>query len=161
MIIKKGQKLAFSDAVKRRWHVHRDKCGDEYVQLKGRHAQKLRNSRGLDHIYIIGPEKLGLWITSGSPNRTFNVMRGKVPSLAMEQHGMGEAVFSCHIEDLEKLCVAAHALARRQLSEKEKIRYRKLGENLQKSYPHGRQARSQRQVERKLENGVVALSNSA
>ena len=160
MILRKGEKLSFADAVNKRWHVHRDECQDEFIRLRGRHAQKLRNSRGLDHLYIIGPAKLGLWITSDAPNRTFNVMRGKVPSLAMELHGKGEAVFSCHISDLDKLCAAAHALARRQLSEKEEIRRRKRGDNLQESYSHGQQARLRRQIERKMEKGTVAPSNS-
>jgi len=117
LICRVEQKLGFSFAVKKRWHVHRDECQDEYIRLKGRHAQKLRNSRGLDHLYIIGPTKLGLWITSGSPNRTFDVMRNKVPSLAMEQRGKEEAVFSCHISDFEKLCRAAGAYPKRELSE--------------------------------------------
>ena len=111
-------RLRFTGAVKDRYYVRRDDCGDEYVALRGKNA--LGNG-GLDHIYNIGPNKLGLWVTSGQINRTIPRLLGEVPGLRVEQQGEHEAVLSAPVAHLDVLCRAAEARIRPRLSAEQKL----------------------------------------
>jgi hypothetical protein len=105
--------LKFSDDIKKHWIVKKDECRDEFIALNGKNAL---GKGGLDHIYLIEEEKAGLWLTSQGL-RKITTLQNKVPSLAIEQMGNGEAVLSVPIEDLHNLCKAVGARKRQQLNE--------------------------------------------
>lgn len=111
------KKLTFNDNVKDRYYVRRDQCGDEFIALRG--AKALGNG-GLDHIYLIGPNMVGLWITSGQINRTVHRLQLQVPDLKVEQLGDTEAVLSAPISSLFHLCKSAGARVRPRLSPERK-----------------------------------------
>lgn len=117
------KRLLFDDTVKDRWIIKRDDNHDHYIALNGK---KALGQGGLDHIYLIGPDKLGLWITTRQIRGRIKVLTEKVPGLAIEMLGDGEALLSIGIEHLDKLCVAARAKARRHVSEAEKQRLRQI-----------------------------------
>ena len=112
-------KLLFNDSVKQHYYVRRDDCGDEYIALRGK---KALGNGGLDHIYLINPETVGLWITSGAINSTIRRLQAKVSDLRLEQLGSGEAVLSAPLGQLDTLCRIAGARLRPQLSNDRKQR---------------------------------------
>jgi len=111
------KKLTFSESVIHRYYAKRDNCGDEYIALRGK--KSLRNG-GLDHIYLINRETVGLWITSKQINRTIKKFQSKVPDLKIEQLGDGEAVLSVPLNNLDALCQAAGARTRPHLTDEQK-----------------------------------------
>lgn len=117
-------RLVFDDTVKRHYYIRRDECGAEYIALRGKRA--LGNG-GLDHIYLISPYTLGLWITSKQINRTIEKLQSKVADLKVEQLGDDEAVLSVPLSQLDTLCQAAGARVRPQLTD---IQKQKLTERI-------------------------------
>ena len=115
--------LHFSDDIKKRWIVKKDSCGDEYIALNG---TKALGKGGIDHIYLISKKQAGLWITSRQIKQKIKNLRDKVPSLVIEQLGEDEAVVSAPICDLNKLCQAARAKKRKQLSNDQLQRLRAI-----------------------------------
>ena len=113
----------FSDDIKKRWIVRRDKCGDEFIALNGRTAL---GKGGLDHIYLISESEAGLWITGVQVQQKIDTIQKKVPSLTIIQQGQGEAVVSVPVEDLDALCEAAGAKRRKRLSEEQRQRLRDI-----------------------------------
>lgn len=109
-VIQKGDRLCFSDDVKSAWRVRKDDCGDDFIRLNGR---KALGSSGLDHIYPISLSKIGLWVTSGTLDRLIRQLKSQISGLELEQLGQGEAVLSAPVEQLDELCRAANARARR------------------------------------------------
>lgn len=124
--------LKFSDEIKRFWIVKKDECRDEYIGLNGKNAL---GKGGLDHIYLISEKKAGLWLTCHGM-RKITTLQNKVPSLAIEQMGSGEAVLSVPIEDLHTLCKAIGARKRKQLS----------AERLKQLKDHANHARSKKNL---------------
>lgn len=74
----------FSDSIKSRYFVRRDDCRHEYIVLRG---QKALGNGGLDHIYLINEDLVGLWVTSGRIMATIRRLQEKVPGLREEQAG--------------------------------------------------------------------------
>ena len=104
----------FSDAVKSRWTVKKDECGDEYIKLNGRTALP---DAGLDHIYKIDTDKLGVWLTRRNTKRILD----RIPGSKIEQGGDDEVVISCGIEHLDLLCQTVGAKRRMQLSDAQRF----------------------------------------
>ena len=135
------KKLNFNDDVKRRYYVRRDDCGDErgdeYIALQG---QKALGNGGLDHIYLVGPNKLGLWMTSATIKSTIRRLQNIVPDLRLEQFGDGEAVLSAPLSQLDTLCRAAKARMRPHYSEEALSRKRKAARHARKFLDPDREA---------------------
>ena len=131
------ERIKFSGDVKQRYYVRRDDCGDEYIALRGKNAL---GHDGLDHLYMISVEKLGLWITSGAIKSTVRRLQTKVPDLRIEQLGQSEAVLSCPLNQLEPLCQAAGARVRPRYSEETLSRKRKAATHARKFLPPDREA---------------------
>ena len=106
-----------SNDVKRRWFVKRDECGDEFIRMNGRKA--LLNG-GLDHVYLISSDRVGVWLTK----RDIKRILGKVPGSQIEQAGSDEAIISCGIEHLELLCNIVGARRRPVYSDEQKTTMR-------------------------------------
>lgn len=111
------KRLTFSDEIRRCYFVRRDACSDEHIALRG---SKAMGKGGLDHIYLIGPDKLGLWITRRNIESTVLRLMEKVPDLRVEQLGEKEAVLSAPLCRLDALCEAAGARVRRRMSDEGK-----------------------------------------
>ena len=111
------EKPIFADDVKQRYYIRHDDCGDEYIALRG---SKALGNGGLDHIYWIKADTLGLWMSSGQINRTIKKLMTQVPELKIEQLGDGEAVLSAPVSSLHQLCRTAGARVRPQLSDERK-----------------------------------------
>tara|TARA_R100000808_G_scaffold24691_1_gene57621 strand:- start:2360 stop:2752 length:393 start_codon:yes stop_codon:yes gene_type:complete len=102
-------RLTFPDEVKRRYWVLKDEGGDEYIALRGKRA--LGNG-GMGHIYRISEDLLGWWIDSTQAFNVYNIHKGGIHDLRLEQLGEGEAVISCPTRRLHDLCQAAKARTR-------------------------------------------------
>ena len=76
---------------------------DYLVQIppEDKEMDKALGNGGLDHIYRMGLDRLGLWITSGQVNRTVRRFAAEVSNLQVEQLGDYDAVLSAPIEQLE------------------------------------------------------------
>ena len=111
------KRLIFADPLKQRYFVRRDDCGGEYLSLRGPKALGALGTGGLDHIYLIGPGTLGLWITSGTIKSTVRRLQGTVPGMNVELLGDSEAVLSAPLSQLDELCRAAGARNRPRYSE--------------------------------------------
>ena len=127
----------FNDAVKQHRYVRRDETGVEYIALRGK---KALGNGGLDHIYLITSDKLGLWITSGTINATIRRLQSKVSNLKGEQLGDGEAVLSAPLDQLENLCKAAGARVRPRYSEEVLSNKRKAIKHARAYLPSDREA---------------------
>ena len=112
-------RLVLNDTVKQRYYIRRDDSGDEYLALRG---SKALGNGGLDHIYLMDTETVGLWITSGAINSTIRRLQAKVPGMRVEQLGGGEAVLSAPLIQLDTLCQAAGARIRPHLTDEQKKR---------------------------------------
>jgi hypothetical protein len=122
-ITARGAHINFSSDIKRRWIVKRDQCRDEYIALTGKNVL---GYGGLDHIYLISPIKVGLWLTSRQIRQKIKSLKRKIPKLSIEQLGEDEAVVSVPIAKLDNLCNVVRARRRRQLSTSEKERLRRV-----------------------------------
>ena len=115
----RGDHFDFSDEVKSRWRVRRDDGDDEYICLAGK---KALGKGGLDHIYLVSTERVGLWLTTSRPKATIKRFQAKISGVVVEQMGDGEIVLSVPISELDNLCRAAGAIKRRYLSEKQRMK---------------------------------------
>lgn len=113
----------FSDAVKRRWKIRRDDNGDEYVVLNGQNSLA---KHGLDHAYMISGVRVGVWLTSRQIAAKIRRLQKKVAGVRIEMFGDGEAVVSVGIEQIDDLCQAVKARARRKVSDKELQRLQRI-----------------------------------
>lgn len=109
----------FSESIKKKWIVKRDEAGDEFIRLNGKQA--LLNE-GIDHIYLISPERVGVWLTG----RQLKPIQRVIPGLKVEQCGEGEIILSCSIEHLDKLCIAVGVRKRRPVSDETRKRLRSI-----------------------------------
>ena len=111
------KKLTFSESVKQHYYVRRDECGAAYIALRGK---KALGNCGLDHIYLISSDTVGLWVSSKQINRTIERLQSQVADLKVELLGDDEAVLSASISQLDALCRATGARVRPQLTDIQK-----------------------------------------
>lgn len=74
---------------------------------------------GIDHIYAIGDNKLGLWLTG---SRKIKSIQSKVTGLELIQDGDGEGVLAFSPDLLDRVARFARARKRRHLTEEHKRR---------------------------------------
>ena len=130
-------KIIFDETVKHKYYIRRDDSGDEYLALRG---SKALGNGGLDHIYLMDTETVGLWITSGAINSTIRRLQAKVPGMRVEQLGDGEAVLSAPLNQLDDLCQAAGARIRPRYSEETLTRKRRAARHAGAYLPSDREA---------------------